>query len=141
MKYLAWCAVLLVCLLSAFGAAAEEKTSSVDISSGAAAAVKKQVISGASASDLDSVFAFPNPFKGSMGVSYVRFTNLPTQASIRIYTVSGELVRSINKNNAGTDADWDVRNDTGSQVASGLYLYIIDSGDSARKTGKLIVLW
>jgi len=58
---------------------------------------------------------------------------------IRIFTVSGERVRTISKDDTGADAFWDVRNDGGSQVASGLYLYIIDAG--TRKTGKLIVTW
>ncbi|MFA5161785.1 MAG: T9SS type A sorting domain-containing protein [Elusimicrobiales bacterium] len=89
---------------------------------------------------LAGVHAYPNPFKKSQGVSSVTFTNLPAQAEIRIYTVSGELVRDIGKNDSGSTALWDLNNAAGSRVASGLYLYMVDSGGE-KIYGKLLVIW
>ena len=91
-------------------------------------------------SDLSQAHAYPNPFRASAGHTVVNFTRLTAQAKIRVFTVSGELVRTLEKNDASTDTfPWDTLNSNGHQVASGLYLYVIEGqGDS--KHGKLAVI-
>ena len=89
--------------------------------------------------DLSTAHAFPNPFVGGAGASAVTFTGLGQITTVRIYTTSGRLVREINAAPGAGVVDWDLKNDDGEFVASGLYLYRITSGDSTA-TGKLGVV-
>ncbi|MBI2119000.1 MAG: T9SS type A sorting domain-containing protein [Elusimicrobia bacterium] len=90
--------------------------------------------------DVSSAFAYPVPFKTGSGHKNITFTNLPDQGSIRIYSSQGEQVRKINFSiTSGSSAlVWDVKNDHGEELASDVYLYVIESL-TAKKTGKLIV--
>lgn len=91
--------------------------------------------------DLSGAYCYPVPYKPSAGHgSVVTFTGLTSRASVRIYTISGELVRALEKNGLGEKLDWDVKNSRGQRVASGVYLYTIKSGGET-VTGKLMVIW
>jgi hypothetical protein len=58
----------------------------------------------------------------------IQFSHLPEQATIRIYTASGDLVREIVKTRTDIDAaDWDVRNANGRLVDAGVYLYRVEN--------------
>jgi hypothetical protein len=53
----------------------------------------------------------------------VRIINLPTQASIKVYTLDGILIRTIVKNDAKTNyVDWDLKNNQFVPIASGMYI-------------------
>ena len=64
-----------------------------------------------------------------------------TEHKRRVYTLSGQLVRTFPKTDGATqDLVWyPVSDDHGRSVASGVYLYVIE-GDSGRKTGKLMII-
>ncbi len=47
---------------------------------------------------------------------------------LKLYTLSGELLRSLDL--TGGQADWDLTNAQGSSVASGIYLVVLDARDS-----------
>ena len=66
--------------------------------------------------------------------------NLPPKALIRIFTTSGDEVRAIEKaENAGVDAvDWDLKNANGRDVASGIYVFTVESGGE-KITGHFVV--
>ncbi len=89
---------------------------------------------GGPTADLEHVFAVPNPYRGSEvwdqpGQGEVHFVNLPPSSTIRIYTVAGDLVRVITHADNVRDFErWDLRNANGSPVASGIYMYRIESG-------------
>jgi hypothetical protein len=72
--------------------------------------------------------------------SGIAFVHLPADAVVRIYSLSGRLVRVLEHD---TDADgtvrWDVRNREGEPVASGVYFFHIESG-RARKTGRMTIV-
>ena len=89
--------------------------------------------------DLTSAHCYPVPFKPSAGHTKITFTNLTRFARIRIYTISGELVRTLDKFDAGDSVDWNVRNSRGSAVDSGVYLYLIKNGGQTKK-GKLMII-
>lgn len=89
--------------------------------------------------DLSGAHAFPNPFVGGGAATAVTFTGLGQISTIRLFTTSGRLVREINVPAGAGVADWDLKNDDGEPVASGLYLYRITSGGSTA-TGKLGVV-
>lgn len=52
----------------------------------------------------------------------VRITNLPPTCTISIFTISGTLIKVINKNNPDTFIDWNLQNQFNVPIASGLYL-------------------
>jgi hypothetical protein len=56
----------------------------------------------------------------------VKFTNLPEKCTIRIYTVSGILIRKLTKDSPITSLDWDLKNQAGIPIASGLYIVHVD---------------
>ena len=99
--------------------------------------------------DVSDVYAFPVPFRPNAGnpARYgcwsgcanngITFTNLPDTGTIRIYSISGQLVRQMDL--VSNPQNWNVRNSGGEVVASGLYLWEVVSGRN-RKTGKLVVI-
>lgn len=57
----------------------------------------------------------------------VRIINLPEKAIIKIYTIDGGLIRTINKNDAKTNyVDWDIKNSKNIPIASGMYLVHVE---------------
>jgi hypothetical protein len=71
----------------------------------------------APAADLSGVTLYPNPFDPRGGG--LALGRLGERATIRIFTVGGELVRTIEHADASGRAAWDGKNDGGSTVASG----------------------
>ncbi len=91
-------------------------------------------------SGLDLVVVYPNPFRvDDKAKSLVTFKYLPGTAVIRLYTLTGKLVRIIRKDDLGDSAAWDLRNRRGTRVASGVYIYVIKSGRE-EKHGKIVLL-
>lgn len=87
-------------------------------------------------SDLAGFTVFPNPFKP--GASCLRFDRLPAASRVRIFTLSGRLVRQGEADAAGSWC-WDGRNGSGERAASGYYLSVVTSGkrSAARKLAVL----
>ena len=89
---------------------------------------------------VDTSHVYPNPCNLREGCNGVTFTRLTVKATVRVYTLSGELVRTIEKNsNIDGDIGWDLKNERGRQVAGGLYLYFNQGGGTTRK-GKLVIV-
>lgn len=93
----------------------------------------------AARTDLGAAHCYPVPFKPSAGHTKITFTGLTRAARIRVYTVGGQLVRTLDKSDAGDTLDWDVKNSRGENLASGVYLFIVKSA-SQTATGKLMVI-
>jgi hypothetical protein len=89
--------------------------------------------------DLSSAHCYPVPFKPSAGHTKITFTGLTRFARIRIYTISGELVRTLDKFDAGESVDWNVHNSGGAKVDSGVYIFLIKNGSQTKK-GKLMII-
>jgi hypothetical protein len=86
----------------------------------------------------------PNPYYGHSAYektrvdNLVKIINLPVKCKIRIYTLAGTLVRTLEKDtDAQTFTDWDLKNDKNILVASGLYIIHID----APGIGERIIKW
>ncbi|MCB4791535.1 MAG: multicopper oxidase domain-containing protein [Elusimicrobia bacterium] len=86
--------------------------------------------------DLGKVKVYPNPFDPN--ITDVTIGNLTSAADIRIYTITGELVRRLDYNSADGLVTWDGTNDSGSKVASGIYLALIN-GSEGKKVVKIAV--
>jgi hypothetical protein len=79
---------------------------------------------------------FPDPYIS--GDTNITFTDLASSCTIEIYTLERELVRTITETNGDGQAVWDIMNEKGEEVASGVYLYVIESDEGSKK-GKLII--
>ena len=88
---------------------------------------------------LGTIRAYPNPWKADQNSRpYVTIDGLPASAvtSVRIFTISGELVRTL----SGTqNVQWDLRNNSGENVASGVYIYLL-SINGEKHSGKIAVI-
>jgi len=98
-------------------------------------------------------YVVPNPYIGSAsfeparfavsgrGERRVEFRNLPQNCTIRIYTVRGDLVRTLRQDGSldGFVA-WDLRTKDDLDVAPGLYIYHVDAPGVGEFTGKLGVI-
>jgi hypothetical protein len=84
------------------------------------------------------IHAYPVPFRDSDGHSRITFTNLPENSKIIVASVSGTVVFTESGVGPGEWA-WDVRNDKGRGLASGVYLYAVDSEGGSAK-GKIVVI-
>ena len=96
-------------------------------------------------SDLNQVLAVPNPYFAHSAYELdqfnrvVKFTHLPAQCTIRLFNLAGDLVRTIQKNDATSMATWDLQTDHGLPVGSGIYVYHVEAPGVGHKIGKLAV--
>ena len=82
----------------------------------------------------------PNPFNPSTAIRYE--IGESGRASLRIYDVSGALVRTLvdRSHDVGDyQASWDGRDQTGKAVASGVYFYRLETHDYAQ-TRRMVLL-
>ncbi len=94
------------------------------------------------------VYNYPNPFSDQTTFTFQRNQTSDAEIRIKIYTVSGRLIREIEKYHT-TDkfvrVDWDGRDQDGNKIANGTYLYKIIvknlAGDFTKSVlGKLAVI-
>lgn len=91
--------------------------------------------------DTGRAHAYPTPFMPSQGHDRVTFTRLPAETTIRVYTVSGRLVKTLTKNDSTDSFIWKpVANERGTPLASGVYLFVVSSPGVGSKRGKLMVV-
>ena len=70
----------------------------------------------------------------------IRFLNVPPQATIRIYNLAGQLIRTLEKNDPSTSVlEWDVHTENGLPVGSGVYVYHVKT-PGGETIGRLVVL-
>ncbi len=84
---------------------------------------------------------YPNPFNPSTSITY----RLAERAnvSVRIHNIRGQLVRELvnGMKEAGEyTVQWNGRNEMGSQVSSGIYLYTLQTDKGFESTRKMVVL-
>ena len=97
--------------------------------------------------DFNKINVFPNPFYGITnhnpidGNKFVTFTHLPQRAVIKIFNISGQLVRIIEKDSPGKTVTWNFSNSDGWLVAGGMYVAYIELPEFGKtKILKLIVI-
>jgi hypothetical protein len=84
---------------------------------------------------INRINVFPNPYYGinteelNKYNRFVTFTHLPTSAKVRIFNLAGILVRTIEKQDETQFLRWDLANENGLPVASGLYIAYIELPD------------
>ncbi|MCB9068516.1 MAG: T9SS type A sorting domain-containing protein [Calditrichae bacterium] len=103
--------------------------------------------------DVDNINVFPNPYyaqnpsETSRFNRFVTFTNMPETGSItvRIFSLSGVQVRKLTESDKITSDSqfmrWDLRNESGLPVASGIYMVHVEMPDlGATKVLKVFVV-
>ncbi|MFC2113927.1 hypothetical protein ACFLRI_01110 [Bacteroidota bacterium] len=95
---------------------------------------------------MEKINIVPNPYYGFSSYeknqldNRVRIINLPKKCEISIYTLSGSLVRRIKKDESDDKHilyyDWDLKNQKGIPIASGLYIIHINGYELGTKTLK-----
>jgi hypothetical protein len=102
--------------------------------------------------NLEQIAVVPNPYKVRAewdplpGQHEVHFIRVPHEATIRIFTASGELLRTLKANQFASpggltgDVAWDLRNERGRGVVSGIYIYQVETTDGRTRKGKFVII-
>jgi hypothetical protein len=81
---------------------------------------------------LDEVNVVPNPYYAFSGYesgrldNRVKITNLPEVCTVRIYNLSGTLIRTYMKADPLTSLEWDLKNETNVPISGGVYIIHVD---------------
>ena len=96
---------------------------------------------------LKDIGIVPNPYIGasdyevSQLTNEVRFTNLPDVATIRVFTLNGTIIKTINKDSPGVATEsWDLVTEYNLPIASGLYLVHVTVPDVGETVIKFAVV-
>jgi hypothetical protein len=102
--------------------------------------------------DFSKIKVVPNPYvgyniteqgvpEGERYVRELRFTHLPPECTIKIYTLRGDLVKSIQHNSTSIGEErWNLQNEEQMEVAYGVYLYTVESKDGTHKVDKFAII-
>jgi len=95
-------------------------------------------------SDFSGIRLYPNPWRKDKHTGPIVFDHLPIGSSVKIFTISGLLVKSLTPNI--DTAKWDLTNDSNQNVGSGIYIYLLTMGNTGygsngqKASGKLAVI-
>lgn len=83
-----------------------------------------------------------NPYASGRGPRAIHFNHLPQRCTIRIFNVTGELVRKIDHETAADNgtAVWDLLTEDQLSVAYGIYIYHVDAPEIGTKIGRLAII-
>lgn len=105
-------------------------------------------------SDLNRIRVVPNPYIAAVpweprntyssgrGPREIHFINLPATCTLRIFNVSGALVKKIDHQsslNDGTEI-WNVLSNENFEIAYGIYVYHVDAPGIGQKTGTFAII-
>ena len=105
--------------------------------------------------ELDKISVVPNPYvvtnvleqldrqnPRDRGPRRVYFNHLPKDCTIRIYTITGELVRTLVHHSSMDDGKefWDLTSEDNFPISFGIYLYHIDAEDLGESIGRFAVI-
>lgn len=99
---------------------------------------------------LEKIRVVPNPYYGfstldrSASDKFVTFRNLPLQCTIKIYTLNGDLIRTLVKSSSGNTStsstlEWNLQNMEKTPVASGIYIALVDAPGIGQKVIKIAI--
>ncbi|MFA3784088.1 hypothetical protein ABRY23_13595 [Melioribacteraceae bacterium 4301-Me] len=104
-------------------------------------------------SDMDKIAVVPNPYVGAAswepatvevgrGERRIYFINLPRQCTIRIYTISGKHLKTIEHNSTldNGQESWNLVSKDGMDIAYGVYVYHVDAPGIGEKIDKFAII-
>jgi hypothetical protein len=94
------------------------------------------------AENTDDILIVPNPFIAGAGdfnfagtrSNTILFVNLPPICLLSIYTVTGDLIKTISHTSLNADDEWDLITESNQFVASGVYILRIS--EARTETGQ-----
>ena len=103
---------------------------------------------------LNKISVVPNPYiaaarwerrnlnQTGRGERKINFINLPAECVIKIYTVSGDLVKELVKEYSPTNGslEWNLVSEDGMDVASGLYIYHVEAPNVGEYINKFALI-
>ena len=103
---------------------------------------------------LDKIGIVPNPYisanawerrnlnQTGRGERRIDFINLPAKCEIRIYTLTGALIKTLNKDSSPIEGaiSWNLVTDDGMDIAYGVYVYHVDAPEIGEKIGKFAII-
>lgn len=69
----------------------------------------------------------------------VKLTNLPQKCRVSVFTLNGYLVKQFTKDSDEPELRWDLKNQSGVPVASGVYVFHIDANIDGQNLGEKVV--
>jgi hypothetical protein len=103
--------------------------------------------------DLNRILVVPNPYVGAAswepqplsvgrGDRLIYFIHLPHQCTIRIYTISGRLVQTLQHQEGIDDGQepWNLVSRDGMNIAFGVYVYHVDAPGIGTYVSKFAVV-
>ena len=101
-----------------------------------------------SADDLKNVTVVPNPyivsannFNESPGQHLLRFTHLPMECTVTIYTISGKFVSRFTHSDPFDGNEWwNMKNEYNQDIAPGLYIYTVETPGGEKKIDKFAIV-
>ena len=83
-----------------------------------------------------------SPFRFGRGERKLYFIHLPRKCTIRIYTIRGYLVDTIEHDSTVDDGQeaWNMLNKDGQEISYGVYIYHVDAPGIGQKMGKFAVI-
>jgi len=116
----------------------------------------------------EGIYVFPNPYRADENYlergfegrfsrfaqpipdreRRIHFSNLPVKATIRIYSIDGDLVDEFEHDATGAPegdatamhAEWDMITRNTQAVVSGIYFWSVEEPDGKTTTGKLVII-
>jgi hypothetical protein len=100
---------------------------------------------------MDLIRVVPNPYlvragwDRSQDLRKIEFTHLPSECTIRIYTLDGTMIRKLEHNAKknpviGGATSWDLLTRNEQQIGSGIYIYHVSTPKGQTKLGKFAVI-
>jgi hypothetical protein len=92
--------------------------------------------------EIENIKVVPNPYVvGSLyereygelrrePIRQLKFINLPGKCTIHIFTIAGDLVKTIYHDESHGTATWDLRAEGNREIAPGIYVYVVKSDGS-----------
>lgn len=95
---------------------------------------------------MEEIRIVPNPYyayskyERSQVQTIVKLTNLPQVCKVKIFTLSGTLIRTYTKDSDEPELRWDLKNQSGTPIASGVYIIHVDGGELGEKIVKFFAV-
>ncbi len=108
----------------------------------------------AAKTQLNNIIVVPNPyiattrwesrtlFTTGRGDRLIQFKRLPAKCTVRIYAITGALVKTLYKDSSPSDGSlaWNLVSDDGMDIAYGLYIFHVDAPGIGEYIGKFAVV-
>jgi hypothetical protein len=90
------------------------------------------------ATSFGNVRVYPNPWRADKPTAGITFDGLSDNSTVKIFDIAAHAVRTFTTSNASYT--WDMTNESGDKVASGVYLYLVTNNQGQKVRGKFSII-